>query len=910
MQLGSGTRVGSYEIHSAIGAGGMGEVYRARDIKLGRDIALKILPESFARDDNRIARFKREAQVLASLNHPNIAAIYHVEEADGVSALVMELVEGETLADRIARGPVALEDALPIARQITAALEAAHEQGIVHRDLKPANIKVREDGTVKVLDFGLAKLTEAGGTGEAGRAGGDRLSMSPTITSPALITGVGTLLGTAAYMAPEQAKGKPADRRSDIWAFGCVLYGMLTGNRAFAGEDIAETLAAIIKTEPDWSALPAGLPVVITSLLRRCLKKEPRERLRDIGDAHLELTEALRSHAEEQQRVDAPVRANRRERVAWALVALISIGAVLIGLWSRTSNQGTEPGPAFEFSIAPPPNTTFGGIPGGGTGVAPQIALSPDGQQIAFVGASNGVFRLWVRSVGSLKARELPGTDQAAFPFWSPDSRFIAFFAGGSLKKMPLDGGSPIVLCESVGGRGGTWNQEGVILFAPSLSGLQRVSAAGGVPAQVTALDASQRETAHRWPHFLPDGRHFFYTAVAGALETRPRPSQVKIGSLDTKETTSLFAAESAVSYSRGHLFFWRDGNLMAQPFDPAARRITGDSVPVAQDVIAEGLRYVSASIVPTGALVYATRSAGSLRQLAWRDRSGRLLGTVGEPAGYANLALSPDERRVAVSLPSGGSGGSRFPGTANDIWMMNLDRSTITRVTFAPGYNAGPVWSPNGDRIAFFSSRQNAGIYEVPTNGAGRDEPLLPSGGLLIPSDWSRDGRFIVFSATAARTASDLMILPLDGSQKPFVFLAEPFTQDEAAFAPDTRFIAYTTVEATTGAQVFVQPFPATGGQYQISRNGGHQATWRADGKELFFLSLDGQMMSVAVDTRNQFEASNPEVLFQAGITPGGQHQYAVTKDGQRFLINTPVEGSNQTSLTYVTNWQAARAK
>jgi serine/threonine protein kinase/Tol biopolymer transport system component len=918
-----GQFVGSFEILGTLGIGGMGEVYRARDTRLKREVALKILPASFADDPDRLARFQREAEVLASLNHPNIAAIYGLEEGADVGAgfsrpvqaLVMELVEGETLADRIARGAIPVDEALPIAKQIAEALEAAHEQGIIHRDLKPANIKMRPDGTVKVLDFGLAKLSERGsairdpGSDRVGAGFSRPNSLSPTMTSPALMTGVGVLLGTAAYMSPEQAKGRPADKRSDIWAFGCVLYEMLTGKRAFEGDDGAETLASVLRAEPDWRGLPTGVPPELSRLLQQCVAKDVRRRFRDIGDVLLRIDEIHRGSGTAS--INTVPRSRRRQRLTWAIAGAVAIVVSSAGslMW-RAITSGSQ-AEAIEFSIMAPPDITFAGLPGGGTGIAPQIAVSPDGRRIAFVGASKGTFKLWVRSLSSLEARELPGTEQAAFPFWSPDSRFIGFFAAGKLKKVSLDGGPPVVLCDSVGGRGGTWNQNGVILFAPSLSGLLRVSASGGTPVRVTKLDEQNRETGHRWPFFLPDGRHFFYTAVTGPLGSALQASQVKIGSLDADNIISLFAAESAVSYSSGHMFFWRDGNLMAQPFNVDTLRPDGEPAPVAQQVIAEGLRYVSASVSPTGVLVYGTRRADALTQLTWRDRSGRILGTLGEPAGYASIALSPDDNRVAVALPTGSGRGSFVPGASSDIWVINAEGSTMTRTTFGSGANVWPVWSPDGQRIAFLSTRDGGGIYQAATNGAGREELLFAGPGAPSPTDWSPDGRFIAFSSSTGVGGTDVMILPLAG-RRPIGFAQEPFTQYEAVFSPDGRWVAYTTVDQAAGEEVFVQPFPSTGGRYQISRSTGTQPIWRGDGRELFFLTADGQMMVVTVDTRTQFEVSKtPEALFDTGITPGnGWRQYAVTKDGQRFLINTPARGSNPATLTVVTDWQAALRK
>jgi hypothetical protein len=605
MSLGPGARLGPYEVISAIGAGGMGEVYRARDTKLGRDVALKIISDAFALDPDRLARFKREAQVLASLNHPNIAAIH---------ALVLELVEGPTLADRIAQGPIPLDDALSIARQIADALEAAHEHGIVHRDLKPANIKLRPDGTVKVLDFGLAKAMHPAPTSD--------VSQSPTITSPAM-TRMGVILGTAAYMSPEQAKGRPADKRSDIWAFGCVLYEMLTAKRPFDGEDVSDTLAFILTKDPDWSALPPSTPAAVRRLLRRCLDKSAKERLRDISDARLEIKEALTAPpGEATVATSAPVKARRTARVwpataAALLLTTLAFAAAVVYLIRSTGNEAV-----VRFTVSPPEKTAFSfSVAGAGGSVAFNSAISPDGRKMIFtIQDAAGKVLLWVRPVDSLAAQPLPGTDDPTLPFWSPDSRFVGFFAGGKLKKIDVTGGPPLTLCDAPSARGGAWNRDGVIVFAPSItSPLSRVSAAGSEPVAVTKLQSGQ--TYHRSPSFLPDGRHFVYLA-------RGESPGVFVSSLDSTDATRLLSADTQASYTPpGYLLFVRQGTLLAQPFYANKLQLAGEPFPVAERVVADTASGLAAfSVSENGALTYRTGSTtttGDDWQMAWLDRQG-----------------------------------------------------------------------------------------------------------------------------------------------------------------------------------------------------------------------------------------------------------------------------------------------
>jgi Tol biopolymer transport system component len=909
MALDVGARIGPYQVLSLLGAGGMGEVYRARDTALNRDVALKVLPEAFASDAERLARFTREAQTLAALNHPNIAHVHGLEASGSVRALVMELVEGEDLSQRIARGPVPLDEALPVARQIAEALEAAHEQGIIHRDLKPANIKLRPDGVAKVLDFGLAKALDPAGASDAAAV---NLANSPTITSPAM-TMRGMILGTAAYMAPEQAKGKPVDKRADIWAFGCVVYEMLTGRRAFAGDDVSTTLAAVLLKEPDWQAVPPTIPVALSRLLRRCLTKDPKARLRDIGEARVQIDALLAGAADDVVGATTTPAPSRRSLLPWVAVGTFALAALLaVAAAALRPAPAATPAPAVRFAIPPPENTSFGGPVAGGTGNAPQLAVSPDGQHVVFVGRTQNTFQLWLRPIATLAARPIQGTEGSTFPFWSPDSRHVGFFADGKLKRVPLAGGPAQVLCDAPSGRGGSWSRDNVIVFAPSgigtvATGLMRVSANGGAPSVATTIDPSTGETHHRWPHFLPDGRHFLYTASTGACCPPAQPASVRIGTLDAAAgSTPLLQAESAVSYASGHLVFARDEVLMAQPFDLETRQTTGEAFPVAEHVATEGSRYTAASVSNDGTLVYAPASTSLTgAQLTWFDRAGRALGTVGEPAPYLNLALSPDDRRVAVALSTGN------PGNL-DIWLLDIARNVRSRLTFDSGADGSPVWSPDGTRIAFESKRPpQVAIRQVLVSGADGDTALFEgsttSGSITIdaaPYSWSADGRYIAYTQRSSATTSDLWVLPLFGDRRPLPVVASNVLESSGDFSPDGRWIAYTATE-TGQPNVFVQAFPGPGAKHQVSRDGGGYPTWRRDGKELFYLAPDNTLVAVPVDGTDVLTFGAQHPLFQSTATRlNTSRGYAVTKDGQRFLLNARPQHASSEPLTVVVNW------
>jgi eukaryotic-like serine/threonine-protein kinase len=885
-----GTTIGPYEIRAALGAGGMGEVYRARDSKLGRDVALKILPQTVAGDPDRVARFRREAQLLASLNHAHIAAIHGLEDLGGVPVLVLELVEGPTVADRLESGPIPIDEAVAIARQIAEALDAAHEHGIVHRDLKPANIKLRNDGVVKVLDFGLAKALD--GPAEAGRYAADRSvrlqpdrTASPTITSPAM-TRVGVIMGTASYMSPEQARGLSVDRGADVWAWGCVLFEMLTGRRAFDGADTTEVIAAVVRGEPDWSRLPHETPPAVRRLLRRCLEKDPRRRLADIRDARFTLEDLASEPA-----VTAAVRPNAsRERALWAAALIVCIAGSAALVWRARAPIVLSR--EMRVEIATPPTTD-----------PASIALSPDGERLVFVASFEGRSLLWLRSLSSGETSPLPNTDGASFPFWSPDSRSIGFFADDHLYRIGVDGGSRRELASTPVGAGGTWNRDGVILFTIVPDGpIRRVADSGG-PATLVPAPAQlpQRERGHRYPQFLPDGRRFIYYMA------EPEVRGVYAGTLDSPDRWKLFDADAAAVFMPpAQIMFLRAGSLYVQRFDPEALALEGDPRLVAQGVVVDASGAVAASASAVGSIIYRTGTANRQRQLAWFDRSGTQIGDAfpPDPDNVLNPALSPDGRQVALSRSVGGN---------VDLWLQDLTRSGArARLTTSPGPDIFPIWSPDGQRIAYGASGETSfGLGTVSTTGGEAvtvfDGPLQE-----IPTDWSRDGRFILYRIQQGPRSIDLWALPLDGSRKPFPVSELPNADERLAeFSPDGKWVAFESNE-TGRYEVYVQAFPKPGAKTVVSTAGGRQARWSPDGKELFYVAPDARLMSVSMRLRadnQQVEAASPVALFLAkvsGVTTGGSGmEYDVSRDG-RFLMNTLVEQT--TPMTLILNASTAR--
>ena len=722
MLLSAGARLGPYEIISPLGAGGMGEVYRARDTKLGRGVAIKVLPEAVATHPDRIARFEREAKVLASLNHPHIAALFGMEESSGRHFLVMELVEGETLAERIAspnatgRG-LPVEDALKIALQIAGALEAAHECGIIHRDLKPANVMVTPDEVVKVLDFGLAKAAEGG------RAGQD-LSQSATVSFAG--TREGTILGTAAYMSPEQARGKPVDKRTDIWAFGCVIYEMLTGRLAFSGETASDAVAAILSRDPDWLALPAETPESVRRLLRRSLEKDPKRRLHDIADARIELEETLAQPSAAGHLVSpdpsAPIvttgaRARARVRLAW-VAATLSVAAIVAAL--ALGRVGSFGRPAvdtrvFRSSIVLPEGAQ---IPAdrssANLGPGGRFALSPDGRRLAFVARRDAIGPplLWVRPLDGLVAQSLVGTEGATYPFWSPDSRFIAFLAQGKVKKIAVSGGAPVTLADASLGATGAWNRDDVILFTPKGGAqLYRVSASGGTPSPVTTVDTGSGGEQHWFPFFLPDGRHFLYSALGGKTAGAANPSGVYVGSLDPTEKSSLLLPDgSHAKYAEGYLIYMRGTTLMVRPFDANRRELQGEAEPLAEQLQTTSGSVTGAAgaftVSETGVLAYQTGSGAVRSQLVWHERGGKETSVLGDQADYADVELSPDDQRVAVSVLDPAQG-------TRDLWLYDVKRGLRTRFTYDAANEFEPIWSPDGDRLTFSRNKGSVDLYQ-----------------------------------------------------------------------------------------------------------------------------------------------------------------------------------------------------
>jgi eukaryotic-like serine/threonine-protein kinase len=905
MPLASGTRLGPYEILAPLGAGGMGEVYRARDSKLGRQVALKVLPEAFAADSERLGRFHREAQLLASLNYPGIASIYGFEDSGKVHAFVMELVEGPTLADRIRMGAIPIAEALPIAKQICEALEFAHERGIVHRDLKPANVKVTPEGAVKVLDFGLAKALET-------QDSAANISNSPTLSIAA--TRAGMILGTAAYMAPEQAKGRPADRRSDIWAFGCVLYEMLSGKQPFSGETVSETLAEVLKVDPDWRALPADTPASIQKLLRRCLAKDPKQRLQAIGEARITIEETLGLSARASGiNAIAPTAmgaAARRETLQpwrralpWALAAVLLITTALFAtlFW----HEAPVPAASVRSYILPPDQMTFGLDAGDGT-----PTVSPDGARLVFVARdAAGKQMLWVRELNSLVARPLEGTQSASFPFWSPDSLFVGYFASGKLMKVDISGGPAQAVCDAPNARGGTWNANGVIVFAPRVSGsLEQVPAAGGNPTAIFPVDSGGQPLTLRWPVFLPDGFHFLYWAGNPFSIGSTNTDGIYVGSLDGKVHQFLFPTESDALYaSPGYLLFLRGATLMAQSFDADGLKMLGDAVPIADHVAnPEKYRFGHFSVSQHGELVYES-NAEDRSQIVWMDPGGKQLSTLGDPALIADLRLSPDGKILAESIEDAQS-------TNYDIWLVDLARGVRTRFTFDPAVHLYPTWSPDGTEIAFSSTiARNLGIYEKAADGTGDIHPLVEDNSEKLLSDWSRDGRYIAYSRLDPQQGGGLgiWILPLFGDKKPFPLLQTQFNELTPKFSPDGKWLAYSSDESGK-REIFIVSFPQGGGKWQVSSGGGSEPRWSADGKEIFYLSQDNKLMSAQIQEKpGSIVVGNAKALFQAsGSLTSAASSYDVTSDGKKFIVALSVVPSSTEPVTLVTNWPASLKK
>jgi len=903
MALTSGTRLGPYEIVAPLGAGGMGEVYRARDTRLGRDVAIKVLPAHLSSNPDLKQRLEREAKAISSLNHPHICTLHDVGSQDGVDFLVMEHVEGETLSERLHRVRLELDEALQLAIQVADALDKAHARGIVHRDLKPGNIMLTKHGT-KLMDFGLAKPAP----GLSGAASIPLTPTTPTISVAALsgpsspLTQKGTVVGTFQYMAPEVLQGAEADARSDIFSFGCVLYEMITGRRAFEGKSQFSVLGAILDHEPERvSAFRPTSPPRLDETVRRCLAKNPDQRYGCMHDVRIQL-EALAETAPQAETVqpETAKAAAASPRLPWMVAGLAVLIALAVGTayFFRVPN----PAPVVQSSILPPQRTAFiTMLPSSGP-----PAFSPDGTRLAFSARDDkGKVLLYVRPLSWLTAKALTGTDDAMYPFWSADSREIGFFADGKLKKISADGGPPQTLCDAPSGRGGTWNKDGMIVFAAATTlPLSSVSAAGGTPTPASKFNSSQEENSHRWPFFLPDGKHFLFWArsARGAAE-----SIVYLGELGSLEARAVMKNDSTAAYASGHLVFLRDQTLVAQPFNTSRLEPSGDAEPIAEHV---GLNGSTArplfSVSQTGALVYQAGLAEGGWNLLWRGRDGKPLGSAAQADRYVSPALSPDGSHLAVMVFSGAQG-------IGDIWVFDLVRGTSTRLTFGAGSKNSPVWTPDGKMVAYSSTLKGPPhIYARAADGSGAEKTILETPEVIeLPETFSSDGRYLVYSRHVPKSESTnhLWVLPLFAEGKPFPVVQTTFDERLSAISSDSKWIAYQNNESGR-YEVYITPFPGGGPKWQVSTNGGISPKWRKDGKELYFIDSLDNIVAVDVNaSANAVHLGVPRALFQAVGIQREYGPYDVTADGKKFLINS---GNVNVSdpLTLVLNWPSQLKK
>jgi serine/threonine protein kinase len=878
-----------YRMIEKVGEGGMGVVWRARDTSLDRDVAIKILPDLLAADPDRRGRFEREARLLAALNHSGIAGVYGLHESDGVTFIAMEYVPGEDLAERLQRGALTLEDAIDVARQVAEALEEAHEQGVIHRDLKPANIKYTPEGKIKVLDLGLAKaLTSETANGSAS------VSLSPTVTSANTVAG--TLLGTAAYMSPEQVKGKEADRRADIWAFGCVLYEMLTGRRTFGGETISETLASVLRDEAEEDALPAQTPIGVRRLLRRCLDRNRQTRLRDIGEARIALSpEGLAGPGQLEPEASssvAPVQSAGRPRIAWSLAAL-ALAALAVVSWIAVTGDRTEPQPEIRATVAPPEDRHFliNGTQAG------SISISPDGTKMTFSASSgSGRSSLFLRSLDSTKPQVIPGTEGATLPFWAPDSRQLGFFADGKIKKLRLDGGAPMTVADALDSRGGAWAADGTILFAPDTqSPIHRVSDGGVKGDPVTTIDSERGgETTHRFPSFLPDQRHFLYVRGSHSAASSDSVNSIWIGDSESDATFELMQSGTQARYSQGHIFWVNQGFLMARAFSTEELAFTGEAFAVGEGVVVQEDTWLAAfAVSAAGPLAFQTGLAPE-RVLSWFDREGNALGTIGEPGKYSYLRLSPDDRFLATTLVGPGSG-------AEDIWVFDVERNVGSRLTFDEGNDLGPVWSPDGSRIVFSSGRDaKEGIYVRPANGRGSAELLYESEQRITVEDWSRDGKHLTFNSSVGK--ADLWIFAVDEGEARS-FITGDFDEGYGRFSPDSSWLGYLSNESGR-YELYLTRFPGGEGKWQLTKIGADWILgWNDAGNEIYYIDLEGTLCAVKVELADQVVADMPECLFESQV----DRSWDAVSDGTRFVLGVPDDRGSEFPITLVLNWGGA---
>ena len=892
MALTPGSKLGPYEILSPLGAGGMGEVYRARDSRLDRTVAIKVLPSHRSTDSALRQRFEREARTISKLSHPNICTLHDIGNDSGIDYLVMEYIEGETLEQRLARGPLHPQQTLTYGIQIVDALDKAHRSGIIHRDLKPGNVMLTKSGA-KLLDFGLAKLQE------------EVQPWRPTemTVETMRLTTEGMLVGTFQYMSPEQIEGKQPDTRSDIFAFGAMLYEMLAGRPAFAGKTKTSMIAAILSSEPTpLATLQPLAPPALERVIKQCLVKDPDERWQTAGDIARELKWIAEGGSQASAPIPAISKRRSREYLAWGTAGVAAVLGLLFALLFFT--RGTETQAVIRSLILPEENTTPLLIQDN----AGPVVLAPDGTALAYVAIdTQGQILLWVRKLNESHAHPLAGTDGANFPFWSADSRSLGFFSGGKLKTIAIEGGSPSVVCDATLGRGGTWNKEGKILFAPTFeSGIFLVPSSGGTPQALTNLDKSKHDS-HRWPQFLPDGHHFLYLAITHSNPRDPN-NGIYFGSLDGKENKLVMQSDTQAAYSTGHLLFARDSTLMAQPFDPRTGSLEGRPAPVAEQVLLDpGTWRLAVSGTENGLLAYDSGGAAT-NQLTWYDRSGKALSLAGRILNLNHVRISPDGSKIAADLGE----------SLSDVWTYDVQRGVSTRFTFGPSSSSSAVWSPDGKWIAYgVLEHGHLNIYRKPSSGMGQAELLLEGDDKRVqnwPTDWSPDGKTLLYTVGNLVSSAQIWQLPLTGDdRKPRPVMPSGFMMMESRFSPDGRWIAYASNESGK-FEVYVIPASGNGGKWQISNAGGQQPLWRKDGKELFYLNSDDNLMSVSIKLgADSVQADAPNSLFSLAKSilsvNGLVAPYDVTSDGNRFIVVT-VEQGKSFPINLVTNWTAALQK
>ena len=890
MTLTAGSKLGRYEIRSKIGEGGMGEVYRARDTQLGRDVAIKVIPSSVVVDKDRLGRFEQEACAAGALNHPNILVVHDIAAHDGSPYVVSELLEGETLRKRIAGTPLNQRRAIDYALQIANGLAAAHEKGIIHRDLKPDNVFITNDGRLKILDFGLAKLTQFDGTQSQTDVPTKRVDTNP-----------GVVMGTVGYMSPEQLKGRAVDQRSDIFSFGAILYEMLSGRRAFHGESVAETMSAILKEDPpELSDTNKTVSAALERIVNHCLAKNPEERFhsaRDIAFA-LEALSGSTSSSETTMAAALPAaRLSRRDWLPWVLAgAGVVLAAVFAWAYFRQSPSG-EATESIRFTIT---------MPDKGLVIGPPV-ISPDGRRIVYrLNTEDGKELLWVRALGSFDSRPLAGTEGGTQPFWSPDSRSVGFFANAKLKRIDVSGGAAQTLCDAPSNISGAWSKNGTIIFSRGVaSGLYRVAAAGGTPVQLTQVDASRNEVEHTFPYFLPDGRHFIYLV----RNAQPENSSIYVGSLDSKETKTLLQVHSSAVYAPpGYLLFVRETTLMAQAFDADTLELKGDALPIAEQTSRNPLiGRAMFSVSENGVLVMRSGGINNNAQMIWFDRTGKQLGPLTAPGGYSMPALSPDEKSVAVSRVD------LLAGTASDIWLINLERGTQIRLTDDPASDSYPAWSPTSDRITFVSTRNGqTSIYTKLSNGSAVEEPLVSSAELKWNPTFSPDGKLIIYAQLNPKTNTDLYLVSTGSDKKIETFLQTNFIEAQPCVSPNGRWVAYISNE-TGQFEVYVQTFPVASSKLLVSVGGGSQPRWRADGRELYYYAPNRKLMAVEVNgDGGAFTVGTARPLFEIRVFgtvdqsfPGNGY-YTTTRNGNRFLVPSLPETPERQQINVVLNWTA----